>query len=128
MLTGGREAGKRMIDQHYKADTCKVYEDFRTMLDQEDIDAVQISTPDHWHAYHTIYCARRGIHCYTQKPFGNGSQKGSQRGSQKGDQLSVGDLGWPRGSGKHFVALPRRSRRDPRCSKWKISNSFDEWY
>jgi len=69
-LTGGREAGKRMIDQHYKADTCKVYEDFRTMLDREDINAVQISTPDHWHAYRTIYCARRGIHCYTQKPLG----------------------------------------------------------
>ena len=67
-LTGGRDAGKRMVDAHYKADTCKAYADFRTMLDKEDIDAVQIATPDHWHAYQTIDCARRGKHIYTQKP------------------------------------------------------------
>lgn len=69
-LTGGRDAAKRMVDAHCKTDSCKVFADFRAMLDKEDIDAVQIATPDHWHAYQTIYCARRGKHVYTQKPLG----------------------------------------------------------
>lgn len=73
--TGGREAGRKVIDQHYaqaaKKDvkTCTAYEDFREMMEKEDLDAVQISTPDHWHAYMAVYAARKGKHIYGQKPL-----------------------------------------------------------
>lgn len=72
---GGREPGRRTIDQHYAqaankpVKVCTAYADFREMLDKEDLDAVQVSTPDHWHAYMAVYAARRGKHIYGQKPL-----------------------------------------------------------
>lgn len=73
---GGREVGLRTVNAHYakatgKADYngCRGYEDWRTLLEKEDIDAVNISTPDHWHAVMAIECARRGKHIYGQKPL-----------------------------------------------------------
>jgi len=33
----------------------KLYKDFRKLLDQKDIDAVIIGTPDHWHCLMTVY-------------------------------------------------------------------------
>ncbi len=48
---------------------CETYGDFRKMLDRKDIDAVAISTPDHWHALPTIYACQRGKHVYCEKPL-----------------------------------------------------------
>jgi predicted dehydrogenase len=73
---GGRETGRRMINEYYARqnnkpgyDGCRVYEDFRELLRKEDVDAVEVSTPDHWHAIMAITCARRGKHIYGQKPL-----------------------------------------------------------
>jgi predicted dehydrogenase len=73
---GGRLAGMQMVNDHYSKDTglsnyraCRAYEDFRELLDNEDVDAVNISTPDHWHAIMAIYCANKKIHVYGQKPL-----------------------------------------------------------
>ena len=52
---------------HYRG--CRAYEDFRDLLDNEDVDAVNISTPDHWHAVMAVYCANRKKHVYGQKPL-----------------------------------------------------------
>lgn len=74
-LTGGREVGRRDVDAHYSqaqktaAKACGAHVDFREMLEKEDIDVVQISTPDHWHAYQAVYAARKGKHIYGQKPL-----------------------------------------------------------
>src|SRR5690606_26010781 len=45
------------------------YKDFREMLDKEDLDAVTISTPDHFHAIAAMAAMERGIHVYVQKPL-----------------------------------------------------------
>lgn len=45
------------------------YNDFREMLARKDIDAVVISTPDHWHAIPCILAARAGKHIYCEKPL-----------------------------------------------------------
>ena len=72
---GGRLEGKRVIEAHYAQQAggayggCKVYEDFRDMLDRENLDAVVINTPDHWHCAATVHAARRGLHIYGQKPL-----------------------------------------------------------
>lgn len=48
----------------------KRYNDYRMMLDEEqDIDAVTISTPDHVHGPAASYAMQRGIHVYVQKPM-----------------------------------------------------------
>ena len=68
--------GKDKIDQFYTDKTgqgnymnTKMYGDYREMLLRSDIDAVVISTPDHWHAQPTIEAALAGKDIMLQKPF-----------------------------------------------------------
>jgi len=48
--------------------SCKAFSDYRELLEQKDIDAVFISTPDHWHAMQTIHACEAGKHVYVEKP------------------------------------------------------------
>ncbi|MCL1922051.1 MAG: Gfo/Idh/MocA family oxidoreductase [Kiritimatiellaeota bacterium] len=73
---GGREPCRRRVNEFYaqklnKADYdgCKAYNDFRELLDKDALDAVVISTPDHWHALQAVAAAKKGIHIYGQKPM-----------------------------------------------------------
>jgi predicted dehydrogenase len=47
----------------------KGYQDFRKMLDDKDVDAVVISTPDHWHALQSIMACAAGKDVYVEKPM-----------------------------------------------------------
>lgn len=46
-----------------------VYRDFRKLLENKDIDAVVIATPDHWHAVQTIMACEAGKDVYVEKPL-----------------------------------------------------------
>lgn len=46
----------------------KAYPDYRELLEQKEIDAVVISSPDHWHAVQTVHAAEQGKHIYVEKP------------------------------------------------------------
>lgn len=67
--------GKRFVEEWYaenkkkeKYIDVKMYGDFREMLANPEIDAVIISTPDHWHAQPAIEAALAGKDIYLQKP------------------------------------------------------------
>jgi predicted dehydrogenase len=47
----------------------KTYQDFRRMLEQKDIDAVLVATPDHTHAVATMAAIKSGRHVYCEKPL-----------------------------------------------------------
>ncbi len=67
--------GKQFIEDYYNKKTgskeavnVKTYGDYREMLLRKDIDAVMISTPDHWHTQPAIEAALAGKDVYLQKP------------------------------------------------------------
>ncbi len=53
------------------ADTPKVYQDFRDLLDKEKPEIVINATPDHWHPLITIAAVKAGADVYVEKPVGH---------------------------------------------------------
>ncbi len=63
-----REIAREMVNKKYGNEDCAVYSDFREVLARADIDAVMISTPDHWHVPISIAAARAGKDVECEKP------------------------------------------------------------
>ena len=59
---------KHAVDQKYENKDCVTYDDFRDLLARTDIDAVMISTPDHWHVPISILAAQEGKDVICEKP------------------------------------------------------------
>ena len=65
-----RQAGKKLVDDHYNNQDCKTIRDFREILGRRDIDTCLIATGDRWHASASIMAAEAGKDVYCEKPCG----------------------------------------------------------
>jgi predicted dehydrogenase len=81
----GREPQRDFVNSFYakKAPSgtykgCGLHADFRELLAREDIDAVEVVVPDHWHAVITVLAARAGKDIYCQKPLTLNVREGRQ--------------------------------------------------
>lgn len=64
-----REAGKLRVDEHYVDTACATVKTHEELLARDDVDAVIIATPDHWHAHQILdaCAAKKDIYC--EKPM-----------------------------------------------------------
>ena len=64
-----RSDARKLITDLFGNDDRDYYDDYREILTRDDIDAVVIAIPDHWHALTAIAAARAGKNVYLEKPF-----------------------------------------------------------
>ena len=76
-LANRRENSTRWVNQHYGRQVCKPYRDLRELLARDDIDAVVIATPDHWHVPAALMAVRSGKDVYVEKPLGLSMERSS---------------------------------------------------
>ncbi len=106
----------------------KLYVDYRKMLENKDIDAVIIATPDHWHCRIFVDSLEADKHIYVEKPIGNSIAEINimQKAAKKhGKIVQVGQ--WQR-SQPHFVdainfVKSGKLGRIRACKAW----SFVDW-
>ena len=60
---------KKMIDEKYENTDCRVYKDYREILEKEDVDTAILALPDHWHALIGVAAANKKIDVYGEKPL-----------------------------------------------------------
>ncbi len=79
----GREPALRLVNETYAQQKaagtyrgCDAYADYREVLGRQDVDAVEICTPDHWHALGVIAAAKAKKDIYCQKPLALTIQEG----------------------------------------------------
>ena len=58
-----------VCDVHARAPATTTHVDFRELIEREDIDAVVIGTPDHWHALNSILAMKQGKDVFCEKPL-----------------------------------------------------------
>ncbi len=84
----------------------KQYKDYRKMLEDPDIDAVIIGTPDHWHCLNLIDSLEAGKHAYVEKPLANSIEECNLmvKATEKyGKMVQVGQ--WQRSGSQYEQAI-----------------------
>jgi len=70
------ERTQRRVNDVYNNQDCAAYSDFRELVARDDIDAISLATPDHWHAIPAILSAKSGKDIYGEKPFSHDLREG----------------------------------------------------
>jgi predicted dehydrogenase len=79
------------------------YDDFRKLLDDKDVQAVVISTPDHWHALMTIMACAAGKDVYVEKPLTLFPREGQWMIDVAEKYRRVVQVGTQQRSGPHYA-------------------------
>jgi len=67
---------EQAVDRKYGKKVCTAYTDFRELCAREDIDAVAVASPDHWHVPLALAAVRAGKDVYCEKPLGVSVEQG----------------------------------------------------
>jgi predicted dehydrogenase len=118
----------------------KVYDDYRRLLEDKDLDAVLITTPEHWHAQMLVDAVEAGKDAYVEKPLAHTIEDGFRMVEAVRRTGRVCQVGTQRRSGDLFIEaqqvmasgavgdvrlvnswwLDRRERLEPRALEGKL--------
>ncbi len=82
--------------------------DYRKVLDDKDIDAVIVGTPDHWHCLPTVEACAAGKHVYVEKPLGN----------------SIGEINVMLDAARKYGSLVQVGQQQRSGDHWKSAIAF----
>ncbi|MBS0210220.1 MAG: Gfo/Idh/MocA family oxidoreductase [Planctomycetes bacterium] len=133
----GRDAARQWVDFHHAqkhqtsiVSRCAAYSDFRELIARDDIDAVVIIVPDHWHALIAIAAMRAGKDVYCEKPLALTIEQGRKIvtvARQEGRVFQVGAQFRSSPAVRHACELVRNGRLGEirRVRTWVDANSFE---
>jgi predicted dehydrogenase len=110
----------------------KVYKDFRRLLEDKDVDAVFIATPDHWHGLMTVMACEAGKDVYVEKPACLTVEEGRamvRAAERYGRIVQVGSQGRSQPAAYHACAYIRNGQigtvRKVLC--WHYASPAGDW-
>lgn len=109
----------------------KIYKDYRKLLDDKDIDAVCIATPDHWHALQTIHAIQAGKDVYVEKPLTQTILEGRRMVEAESKSNQIVAVGLNRRGSSTYQKLAKevpggKIGKISVASAFRISNMFPE--
>ena len=103
LVVGGEVEGRHAA---FIGGDVKKHRDFRRLLDDKDVDAIVVATPDHWHALMTMLACAAGKDVYVEKPVTLFPREGRWMLDAARKHKRVVQVGTQQRSGKHY----RRAR------------------
>jgi len=100
MLT---EAAQLVSQRQKSGKSPRLYNDYRKMLSESELDIVLIGSPDHWHALQTIDALKAGTHVYVQKPISVDVMEGEAMLAAARKYNRVVQVGTQRKSTPHLI-------------------------
>ena len=100
-----------------------VYADFRKLIDRNDVDAVVIATPDHWHAVQTITACDSGKDVYVEKPMSVTIHEGRRMVEAARRNKRVVQVGTHRRSSQLYKDLAAQTTND-KVGKITVSRAY----
>ncbi len=86
----------------------KLEKDYRKVLEDKDIDAVIVGTPDHWHCLPTVEACEAGKHVYVEKPLAN----------------SVGEINVMLDAARKYKSIVQVGQQQRSGAHWKSAIDF----
>jgi predicted dehydrogenase len=94
------EKSAELVKRGYKKP--KLEKDYRKVLEDKDIDAVIVGTPDHWHCLPTVEACEAGKHVYVEKPLANSVGEINAMLDAARKHKSIVQVGQQQRSGAHW--------------------------
>jgi predicted dehydrogenase len=120
-----------LMEAARRAPTAKQTRDFRQVLDDPDVQAVIVGTPDHWHALQTVMACQAGKDVYVEKPTSVAVAEGRKMVEAARKYSRVVQVGTQQRSAAHFqaaVQLVRDGKLGPVTAvrTWNVGNQAPE--
>jgi len=96
------QRGQKMVNDKYGKNDCHTYHHYREMLQREDMDAVSVVTPYHWHSLMGLAAARAGKDIFMEKPIALSLQEGKVLRETVSRYACVFQLGTQQRSNRNF--------------------------